>query len=147
MIAKPIKKMTVEDDCFYIVGWIFLALSVAALLLARFGVFEQLGLANHQCALHRLTGYYCPGCGGTRAVIALLHGHIFQSLYYHPLVVYVLAVGGWYMVSQTVERLSRGRAPIALRYKNAYLWLALALTLINCVVKNLVLAILGVALL
>jgi len=26
-----------------------------------------------QCYLYRLTGLYCPGCGGTRCVSALLH--------------------------------------------------------------------------
>ena len=26
------------------------------------------------CPLHDLTGLYCPGCGGTRSLTALLHG-------------------------------------------------------------------------
>lgn len=35
------------------------------------------------------TGLYCPGCGGTRAVKALLRGQIGMSLYYHPFVLYL----------------------------------------------------------
>lgn len=27
------------------------------------------------CLWYRITGYFCPGCGGTRAVYHLLHGH------------------------------------------------------------------------
>ena len=32
------------------------------------------------CVFHELTGLYCPGCGNTRALSALLHGHLGESL-------------------------------------------------------------------
>ena len=32
------------------------------------------------CALYKWTGLKCPGCGGSRAAIALLHGHWGQVL-------------------------------------------------------------------
>lgn len=44
------------------------------------------------CLFHLLTGLYCPGCGGTRAVWYLLHGRIFESIRYHPLVPYTVVV-------------------------------------------------------
>ena len=40
------------------------------------------------CLFHLATGYYCPGCGGTRAITALLHGQILNSFLYHPVVLY-----------------------------------------------------------
>lgn len=33
-----------------------------------------------ECSFHRLTGYWCSGCGNTRSVEALLHGHIFTAI-------------------------------------------------------------------
>ena len=33
-----------------------------------------------------VTGFYCPGCGGTRAVKYLLRAEVGRSIQYHPLV-------------------------------------------------------------
>lgn len=41
------------------------------------------------CLFHTLTGGYCPGCGGTRAIRALGRGQVFLSFCYHPLVLYL----------------------------------------------------------
>ena len=44
------------------------------------------------CLFHLLTGLYCPGCGGTRAVRAMAAGNLRLSFQYHPLVLYTAAV-------------------------------------------------------
>lgn len=134
----------IQDKCFYIIGWVLLALVAGVLAIVHFGVLDKVG-GLPPCVLHRVTGLYCPGCGGTRAVIALFHGQILRSLFYHPIVVYTVVIGGWFMLSQTIERLSFGRIRIGMHYRDLYLWLALAIIVINCLVKNLVLIIGGVA--
>lgn len=87
---------------------------------------------------HSLTGLYCPGCGGTRACRLLLSGHIFQSFWYHPGVVVAAALYVWFMVSHTIESLSKGRLKIGLPYTDKFLYLEAAVIILQCFVKNLV---------
>lgn len=39
-----------------------------------------------ECSFKTHFGMYCPGCGGTRALIALLQGDVIQSLKYNPII-------------------------------------------------------------
>ena len=39
------------------------------------------------CFFYKVTSFYCPGCGFTRAVFALLHFDIYQALRYNLLIV------------------------------------------------------------
>ena len=40
------------------------------------------------------------------------------------------------MISQTIARLSRKRLAIGMHYRDIYLWLALLLVVLNCLIKN-----------
>ena len=42
------------------------------------------------CPVFHYLHLYCPGCGSTRALSALLHGHFSQAMYYNPLFVVLL---------------------------------------------------------
>jgi hypothetical protein len=42
------------------------------------------------CPIHALTGLLCPGCGGTRAVLALLHGDLIGAWRENALLVVLL---------------------------------------------------------
>lgn len=72
--------------------WIALGLCLAAvaaacvvLLLAPPGSPHAKWLPK--CMFHQLTGLYCPGCGATRALSALLHGDIRSSLHNNLLLI------------------------------------------------------------
>lgn len=120
----------------YIVGWICMAAFAAFFAVAKQTDYRIFGYLP-ECMFHRVTGLYCPGCGGTRALLLLLRGEIARSFCYHPVLLYAVCVGGWFMISQTIWRLSGGRIRIAMRFREIYLWIALALTVVNCLIKNL----------
>ena len=40
------------------------------------------------------------------------------------------------MISQTIARLSQNRLAIGMHYRDIYLWLALLLVVLNCLIKN-----------
>ena len=39
------------------------------------------------CMFNLFTGYFCPGCGNTRSIIALVNGYIILSLRYNPFII------------------------------------------------------------
>lgn len=57
------------------------------------------------CTFHAATGWYCPGCGGTRALYSLMHGDIatalhmnaFTTLFFLPPV--AIGIGWWLAAS------------------------------------------------
>lgn len=134
---KPDKN---PDTICYITGWCLIGLLILYYFLSEITGIGFLHF-HFPCLFHALTGYYCPGCGGTRAVYALLHGKIFQSFLYHPLVLCIAVPGSWFMVSQSIERLSHGKYKIGMHFRDGYLWAALVLITVNFVIKNLALAI------
>lgn len=126
------------DTVFYVAGCCLIVI-----IAIYYIVSTRLGRGflhfSYPCMLHKLTGYYCPGCGGTRAFFYLMHGKIVASFHAHPIVPYTAILGGWFMISQTLQRISRNKLHIGMHFRVLYLWIALAIILINCLVKNLAL--------
>ncbi|MGZ4763912.1 MAG: DUF2752 domain-containing protein [Ilumatobacteraceae bacterium] len=88
------------------------------------------------CAFHQTTGLWCPGCGLTRGVYQLLHGHVGAALrdnIFTPVAIVTIAIVwlGW-------VRVSWGAPPWRLPPRAAR-WLAIttpALLLIYGVLRN-----------
>jgi hypothetical protein len=63
------------------------------------------------CPLYAATGLYCPGCGSTRAVHHLLHGHVATAFGYNPLLVVSLPLLA-YAVARQFTRALPPRRPL-----------------------------------
>lgn len=129
------KHIASTEDAFYITGIVLLLILLIYSILSSLTGF-RLGDYMMPCIFHLITGLYCPGCGGTRACWYLLHGDVLRSFIYHPFVVYSAVICGWFLISQTIERASRHRIHIGMRYRDIYLWIAVAIVVLNFVVKN-----------
>lgn len=64
------------------------------------------------CVFHQLTGLQCPGCGGTRAVAALLHGHLREALHFNALLIVLLPVLCRYGAVASLGRPLRAPRPV-----------------------------------
>lgn len=50
------------------------------------------------CGFYALTGYYCPGCGMTRALHSVLHGDILRAIKFNAILVIALPVFAYFYI-------------------------------------------------
>lgn len=131
-----------HEKGLYQLGWVLFFAAAGIKMVSGFGPVR---LHRLPCFVNQWTGYYCPGCGGTRAFWALLEGNFRQSFLCHPVVLYGAVLYVWFMVSHTIEYMTKGRIRIAMRYTDRYLYGALGIILVQWIVKNLLKAVWGIA--
>lgn len=126
------RKRKLETELFYI-GLIFLAAGAGVWAVYHFALGGT--VPRMPCFFDKVLGIYCPGCGGTRALTALVHGRLLKAVWYHPLIPYLAVVGGGFMLTQGLERLGI-RHVRGWRYQTWYLYAAIGLIVLNFIVKN-----------
>lgn len=102
---------------------------VCCLLLGFLLAFRYTGLFDwvvQRCYFHDITHLYCPGCGGTRAVYALLTFHPIQSFLSNPIVVYAAGLLLYYYIGAILTIVKKnGR-----RYCSLQPWMAVVAAVI-----------------
>jgi Protein of unknown function (DUF2752) len=88
-----------------------------------------------ECQFHRLTGLNCPGCGGTRAAYALLHGKFATALRDNALfvggLIFLALRGIWFALAR-----SRGQRKLEF-FPAKFLWPLLVIMVVFAVLRNL----------
>jgi hypothetical protein len=64
-----------------------------------------------RCLFHALTGWQCPGCGGTRALYHLLHLQLGEAIRYNALVTVVAPLALAWFVFWYATVVLRGQGP------------------------------------
>ncbi|MGN0396819.1 MAG: DUF2752 domain-containing protein [Candidatus Fimimorpha sp.] len=113
-LLKIIMAAALAGAIFYIAGW---------------------KIPEYPCVMRKMTGLYCPGCGGTRAFLFLIHGKIGMSLFYHPVVCYAVTILSVYMITQTIMRTTK-RKVSALHFRMGYCYIGAAILIGNFLWKN-----------
>lgn len=93
---------------------------------------NQPGSVLPPCPVHAYTGVFCPGCGATRAMHALVHGDLLHALAMNPLFTLALPLL-LLLVLDKITRLPPSLSALALRISDARPWavVLLAYTLLR----------------
>ena len=117
------------------IGWFLLLAAALGILTERFlGISVRFQFPP--CLFHLATGYYCPGCGGTRAVSALLHGQLLRSFAFHPVVPYGAALFLRALFGTSLELLTKGRLAWGYELKKKEIFCVLFLTTAHFLLIN-----------
>ena len=126
------QKKSLEDELFYI-GLAALAVGTALAVLYQC-VLRHI-LLPVPCFFSTILGIYCPGCGGTRALTALLRGRLLLSLWYHPLIPYGAVIYLGFMLTQGLHRVGVKRIR-GWKFHYWYLWTGMVIIAGNFIIKN-----------
>lgn len=125
--------LRLSRNCYYICLGICAVLGIAYLVLTVLDI--KLTDVIAPCYFNSLVGLYCPGCGGTRAVSFLLQGNIVKSFLYHPVVPYTAVLVICYIISHTLNILTKGKVK-AMLFRPVYFYLMIVIILLQCIAKN-----------
>lgn len=106
-------------------------------------ILMSLAKGQTPCIFHIWTGLYCPGCGGTCAVRALLSGHPIISFLYHPLILYCTLVAAMFAGSCVIYFKTKNPR-FRLYLENTYVYVGCGIIVLNFIVKNYLLVAKGI---
>lgn len=120
-------------NCYYVCMAV-IGYSIAGYLILRCFHVDP-AILFPPCRLYESTGYYCMGCGGTRALQAFLQGHFIRSFYYHPIVDIAAVLLIVFIPSQTLNLLTKGRVRGFL-IKPVHFYILAGVVVVQWIIKN-----------
>ena len=98
-----------------------------------------------KCFITETFHIYCPGCGGTRAFKALIHFNLLESVFYNPIIIYIVADVFFSLITHIIEN---KKEDICFAKQRMVSSLAvIGLIIVNFIIKNVFLVVFHIDLL
>ena len=124
----------VFQDIIYYLGMLFGCAGILGVLVIKICGVDFLNMP-FSCPFHQVTGYYCCGCGGPRAVYFLLKGDFLKSFTYNPIVLYMFGVYLFFMITNFFRRYFSSEFPCMIM-RPIYAYIGIVIIIGQCILKN-----------
>ncbi len=118
---------------------LFLCVVIVTLLIKLYDI-DLVKIIPAHCILYENYGFYCTGCGGTRACMALIHGNYIESIRYYPAIIYLVVLFIYYFIMNIISLAKKMHKKIV---KPIHFYILIAIILIQWIVKNFLLIMLN----
>lgn len=115
--------------------YIYYSLLITIIILCIIGIIVKNYVKIPECIIYKNLHIYCPGCGCTRAFIAMMKGNFLESIYQNSTVLYTTIITLIYIGSQTISRITKIEK-IAIKYTPLFLYSGIGMLIFNCILKN-----------
>ncbi|MEG1953745.1 MAG: DUF2752 domain-containing protein [Hydrogenoanaerobacterium sp.] len=116
---------------------IVLAICAALFLGAALLFISPQGGTGIPCMVHFFTGFYCAGCGASRALRSVLHLQFYRAFRYNPLLVVLLPFIAVYFIARIIDYIKTGGNHIDARLSFKALLIVAVLIVVYSVLRNL----------
>ncbi|MEC4115107.1 DUF2752 domain-containing protein [Myroides pelagicus] len=102
---------------------------------AFFGLEDNTGVV---CIIHEQIGWLCPGCGGQRALNAMLHGEFIEAFHYNQLIyMYISLIAFLYIAFVEVYILNNRRFKRSIYLPHWFVYALVAIVIVFVIARNL----------
>ncbi len=111
------------------------AFFAAAALLYLYFTGEGEG-AGIPCVFHQVTGFYCSGCGASRALRSVLHFDFYQALRYNAIFTIALPLLAVYFGALCFSYIRFGKDKISRKIPMKLVWALIVLAVLYGILRN-----------
>lgn len=92
--------------------------------------------AGIPCVFYQITGFYCSGCGASRALRSVLHLDFYQALRYNAIFTLALPLLGAYFGALALSYIRFGKDKISEKVSMKIIWVIIAVVIIYGILRN-----------